>query len=236
MLWRVLICEDNKKVNIMLKEFIDQQSAFKVIGSTENGLDAIEYVKKLKPHLLVADISLPDILGTKLAANVREINPDLRIIFTTGYTDYYQEAFEVYADDYIMKPISSKRLHNTLLRIDRSLNQGNPHQRLILKQQKSQQVIPINEILFLEKKGRHTHLTTARDCFESRVTLVNLLGQLPSFFLQINRQQALNILGVEQVDVCLKEKYYLIKMRGLKQYFEVTPAYSQRFLQALKSL
>ncbi len=69
-----------------------------------NPLDALGYVAKEKVDIAFLDIEMPVIKGIELARRIKAISPNVRIIFTTGYSDYALEAFSVDAVDYVLKP------------------------------------------------------------------------------------------------------------------------------------
>ena len=84
------------------------------VTTAENGLEAITTAKKLKPHLIILDVMMPEMDGIEACAKLREI-PDLAETVITFLTargeDYSQLAgFEAGADDYITKPVKPKVL------------------------------------------------------------------------------------------------------------------------------
>lgn len=84
------------------------------ITTAENGLQAIEKAKKVKPHLIILDVMMPEMDGIEACEKLREI-PELSETLITFFTargeDYSQLAgFEAGADDYITKPVKPKVL------------------------------------------------------------------------------------------------------------------------------
>mgnify|MGYP003299267593 CR=1 FL=1 len=69
-----------------------------------NPLDALSYVAQNKVDIAFLDIEMPVIKGIELAKRIKSLSKNTRIIFTTGYSDYALEAFNVDAVDYVMKP------------------------------------------------------------------------------------------------------------------------------------
>ncbi|MCU5172775.1 MULTISPECIES: response regulator [Bacillus cereus group] len=63
------------------------------------------------------DIEMPEKNGVMLARELQLKHENIKIVFITGYERYAVEAFEIYALDYIMKPITRERLHNTIERL-----------------------------------------------------------------------------------------------------------------------
>lgn len=69
-----------------------------------NPLDALSYVAVNKIDIAFLDIEMPIIKGIELAKRIKNILPNVKIIFSTGYSEYALEAFSADAVDYIMKP------------------------------------------------------------------------------------------------------------------------------------
>lgn len=73
---------------------------------------AIEAIKQEPVQLAILDIDMPDMNGIELAMAIKEVNPDIRILFVTGYTEYAVEAFKIHASGYLLKPVSQEQLEN----------------------------------------------------------------------------------------------------------------------------
>ena len=69
--------------------------------------DALLKAKDVKCDVAFLDIRMDEKNGIQLARELKDINGDTNIIFTTAYCEYALEAYRVYASDYLMKPISS---------------------------------------------------------------------------------------------------------------------------------
>lgn len=76
--------------------------------------EAIEYGKNNHVDIAFLDVQMRTILGTEVARAVKENNPKVNIIFTTGYKEYMGEAFEMYASGYLLKPITPEKIKTTL--------------------------------------------------------------------------------------------------------------------------
>ena len=72
--------------------------------------DALRYTERNRVDVALLDIDMPDMSGLELAAAIREIQPDVAIIFVTGYAQYALDAFQVHASGYLLKPVSRERL------------------------------------------------------------------------------------------------------------------------------
>ena len=82
---RVLIVDDSDTMVGMLSRMCEECGA-QAYGVTD-GEKALELYRRVKPHLVVSDMLMPNLTGPELMAKIREINPDQRVIYITGYSE-----------------------------------------------------------------------------------------------------------------------------------------------------
>ena len=75
---------------------------------------AIAYAKDNRVDVAFLDIEMYDTNGIEVARKLKEINPDINIIFSTGYKEYMEEAFSLYASGYITKPATEEKVREQL--------------------------------------------------------------------------------------------------------------------------
>lgn len=76
--------------------------------------EALEFCKSIPCEVALLDIQMRNMSGVELAKEVKFLNPNTNIIFTTGYTDYMRDAFELHASGYLMKPITPEKVRKEL--------------------------------------------------------------------------------------------------------------------------
>ena len=72
--------------------------------------EALDWVRTHTPDIALLDINMPDMDGLTLAARLKELRPDVAVIFLTGYSEYAVDAFGLHASGYLLKPVSAERL------------------------------------------------------------------------------------------------------------------------------
>ena len=82
---RVLLVDDNAVVRTLLRRLFESQPDFEISGEAENGRDAVEKAEKLKPDLIILDLSMPVMTGLEAAALLKRLLPDTRIILFTQH-------------------------------------------------------------------------------------------------------------------------------------------------------
>jgi two-component SAPR family response regulator len=83
------------------------------VSKTESSSENIE---ELRPDIVFLDIEMPTISGIELFSQILDIVNDVKIVFTTAFTQYAVDAFELNALDYIVKPVETERLLKTMER------------------------------------------------------------------------------------------------------------------------
>jgi two-component SAPR family response regulator len=89
-----------------------------VIGYFDNPLEAIEFCKNNPVEVAMLDIEMPEINGIELAKRLREIHPQIVIVFVTAYDNYLHESIKIPADYYLLKPYTKEDIQNV---IDRAI-------------------------------------------------------------------------------------------------------------------
>ena len=112
-----MIVEDEELIREGLRKNIEWESlGLEVVGSAENGIEAIQLCKSLKPDILITDIKMPIISGLELIEKVKAENEDIVCIIISGYDDftYAQQAIKYGVNDYFLKPIELEKLTEKL--------------------------------------------------------------------------------------------------------------------------
>ena len=108
----ILIIDDHPLFREGLKAIIERDSHFEVIGEAGNGREGLQLTKKLKPDVIIVDISLPDRSGIQLTREIRTFLSTTRILIVSMHSkiDYIAEAFQAGATGYVVKESASERL------------------------------------------------------------------------------------------------------------------------------
>ncbi len=109
---RIVIAEDNTIVRNGLKALLSQENDFKIIGEAADGRDAIKCVEKLKPDLILMDISMPGIDGLESIKEIKKQNPETRILVLTIHKteEHICAALQAGANGYIVKDATHAEL------------------------------------------------------------------------------------------------------------------------------
>jgi DNA-binding NarL/FixJ family response regulator len=118
----VLLAEDHAIVREGLRQLLEQEDDFEVIGEAENGRQAVDLVKKLRPAVVVMDIAMPLLNGLEATREILEVLPSTRILILTAHNDgvYIKSATESGAVGFLLKQASAGLLFEGI----REVNKG----------------------------------------------------------------------------------------------------------------
>jgi DNA-binding NarL/FixJ family response regulator len=100
---RILLADDHRMVAEGLKSLLAAE--FELLGVVEDGRALVEAAKKLRPDVIVADITMPHLNGIDALAQLKKDNPNIRVVFLTMHQDavYARRALEAGASGYVLK-------------------------------------------------------------------------------------------------------------------------------------
>ena len=115
--YKVLLVDDEEEAIEAIRLKLEWETlGFEVIGSANNGVKALELVERLQPDVVITDIKMPYMDGLELARALNEDYQNIHIIIFTGFDEfeYAKEAIKIGISDYLLKPVTSVSLLDTL--------------------------------------------------------------------------------------------------------------------------
>ncbi|MDF2530735.1 MAG: DNA-binding response regulator [Clostridia bacterium] len=112
----ILIADDHSIVREGLKQLLDLEEDFKVIGQASNGIETIEKVTQLKPDVLLLDINMPVMNGINALKKIKEDGLSTNVVILTLHEDreYLLETMQIGATGYILKDSDSATLYKAI--------------------------------------------------------------------------------------------------------------------------
>jgi DNA-binding NarL/FixJ family response regulator len=109
---RILVVDDYVPWMNFVSAALSATPQFQVVGQAANGLTALQKLAELNPDLVVLDIGLPDINGITVAQQIRDIAPNVRILFLTENTtpNVVRAALRTGAQGYVVKSSAAREL------------------------------------------------------------------------------------------------------------------------------
>lgn len=210
--YRTVIIDDETSARQKLADVLKERNDVEIIAEYASGSEAIEAINAKHPHLVFLKVELPETDGFDVINNVQENNPPL-FILTSSSKDFAMRAFEIEALDYIQKPFDRRRIHKSLERVEKRLQNGfaeeqkedignllrdlkrpNNLERFIIKQSGEYHVVRATDIIWIEADGNYSRIITQNKKFMVRYTLSGFADQLSSErFYRISRSQIVNL-------------------------------------------
>lgn len=108
---RILITDDALFMRVTLKKILTE-NGFEVVGEAQNGVEAVEQFKTLKPDIVTMDITMPEMDGLAALKAIRAHDSNARVIMCTamGQKNMVVEAIQAGAKDFIVKPFQPDRV------------------------------------------------------------------------------------------------------------------------------
>lgn len=109
---RILIADDHAVVRAGLRAVLQTNPELELAGEASGGLEALELVQQIHPDVLVLDLSMPDLDGISVTRQVKETNPQTRILILTVHEDeaLLREAINSGASGFILKRAAESEL------------------------------------------------------------------------------------------------------------------------------
>lgn len=113
---KIFVADDENFIREGIRNCVENHAEYSFCGEAPDGELAIPLIQELKPDILIADIRMPFIDGLELSAIVKKSMPWLHIVLLSGHDEfkYAQQALVIGVDAYILKPVDSEKLLQTL--------------------------------------------------------------------------------------------------------------------------
>ncbi len=122
----VLIADDERKICQLIEKLVDWPGlGMRVAGTAENGIEALEKIRRDRPDIVITDIRMPGYDGLDLIRLGKECNPGMEFIIISGYRhfEYAQTAIRYGVGAYILKPIRRDELTEALRKLGEKLTE-----------------------------------------------------------------------------------------------------------------
>ncbi len=149
---KVFLVEDEMLIRQGVKNSIQwEKEGYEFVGEAGDGELALPMILKEKPDIVITDIRMPFMDGLELSKLIRQELPDVKIIILSGYDefDYAKEAIKIGVVEYLLKPISSAKLLETLKEVASTIQQEKEEKDLReVYKQEMQENIELKKIKF----------------------------------------------------------------------------------------
>ena len=203
-----IIIDDEPLAREAIEILVKDTSQLNLLGMFNNALAASKFMEENPVDLIFLDIQMPGITGIEFARNISRRS---LVIFTTAYSEYAVDSYEVDAIDYLIKPIDPERFH-------KAVNKAIAYHSLLLKEEKEnieagnteyffvkseRRYFKINykDILFIEGLKDYVIIQLDEQRVITRMNLKNIFELLPKHdFLRVNKSYIVNTKHIDSFD------------------------------------
>ncbi len=117
--YRIALADDHSLFRQGLKALLEGTDEFKVVGEAGDGLELVGLLNQVKPHLVVLDISMPNLRGIETIPEIKKKHPEVKILVVTMHNDkeYLYQAISQGADGYFLKKDAGTELFSAIEKI-----------------------------------------------------------------------------------------------------------------------
>lgn len=175
----------------VVENFCKKVDFIDLVKSFTKPLEAVKYLSNFPTDLLFLDIRMPSVTGIEIT---RLIPKDIMVIFTTAYSEYAVEGFNVNAVDYLLKPFTYERFMQAANKANDYYNfyhqqESALQQYLFIRADYSLIKIMLEDILYVEGLDDYLKIfLTDRKPIVARMTMKGILEKLPAKdFVRVHR-------------------------------------------------
>ncbi len=120
----IILVDDERLSLLDLEETVQKALPGEGPKCFSDAKEALSYAKGHPVDVAFLDIDMGEVSGLNLARALKKLRPDVNIIFVTGYVQYMDEAFELYASGYVKKPARAERIKKEIANLRNTLPNG----------------------------------------------------------------------------------------------------------------
>ena len=224
----VLIVDDEPLAREGLRMLLTGDPQVVAISEAKNGREAVSAIRQSRPDLVLLDVQMPEMDGFQV---VREVGPERMpaVVFVTAHDQYAIRAFEINALDYLLKPVTAERFHQSLERAKARLSGGeeigrrmvslleamaNPSpyaKRLAVRSGAKTLFVPVDDIEWVQGAENYVELHCGARCHLLQATMNTIEASLdPEKFLRIHRSLIVNVGRVRELQPAGHGEYVVV--------------------------
>jgi DNA-binding LytR/AlgR family response regulator len=218
----IAVVDDEKAIREHICGLVEERQPESRIEAYATGEELLASGKRF--DIVFLDIQMEGMNGIEAARSLREKQGDTVLVFITGIKDYVFDAFDLYAFQYLLKPIDERKFAEVLERAVRESAKKKERRVLFIKSRNL--TLDQSEILYIESRAKKVEIHTVRQTIEIYAAMDELEGQLGENFYRCHRAYIVNMDCIteydgESITLTNGDRVYLTK----KKYGEFVKAY-----------
>lgn len=220
---KCIIVDDEPLAISLLEQYVQKIPFLELVFSTENPIEALEYIQNNDSDLIFLDIQMPELTGINF---MKIVGAKQKYILTTAYSEYALEGYEHNIVDYLLKPVSFERFLKSAIKAQERFSFQEEEASFFVKSSGQQHRINFNEILYIESIKDYVNIRTVGEEYIVLDTLKSLENQLPTKFVRIHKSFIINLDKIKSIGAK--------KLRVSEQEIPIGDSYRSNLLGRLK--
>lgn len=218
----IAVVDDEKVIREYICELIEKQRPESRTEAYATGEELLASGRLF--DIVFLDIQMDGINGIETARVLQKRQEETVLIFITGLKEYVFDAFDLYAFQYLLKPLDENKFSEVLDRAVKEAGRKKGKRGLFIKARNL--TLDVADILYIESRGKKVEIHTARESIEIYGTMEELEGQLGTGFYRCHRAYIVNMAhiteyGSDSIQLTNGNRVYLAK----RKYGEFVKAY-----------
>ena len=208
---RVLAIDDEPLALQQLTTYIQKIPFLELTGQCQSAIEAKEILNQEPVDAIFCDINMPDLNGMEF---VKSLAAPPLVVFTTAYSEYAVEGFQVNAVDYLLKPFGLDDFRRAANRLQERMATTTPHSSLLtppssdeddtifLKTDYKVVKVAISDIRYVEGMSEYLklHLKSTPKPLITLLSMKKIEEYLPQYFMRIHRSYIINLKEIQEVN------------------------------------
>lgn len=223
---RALVGEDEALARHRLVSLLQKEDDISVVAVCENGLEAVSRIQEKKPDVLFLDVEMPGIDGFGVLDAIDQEQSPI-IVFTTAYDQYAVRAFDIQAQDYLLKPFDEDRFKQALNRVRAQISARRnglqdsravpapKGEKLLIRSGGRILFLNVKEIDWIEASGNYVIVHVGNQAHLLREKISTMEERLDrNKFVRVHRSFIVNSECMKEIQACGKGEYLLLLKNG----------------------
>lgn len=191
--------DDEPKAISIIENHISKLKNIVLINHFYDPKKAIAFLKRNPVDLIFLDINMPHMSGFDM---LQHLQLDPWVIFTTAYSEFALESYNMNAVDYLLKPFEFDRFQIAIKKVEERISvQKLQNTSFFVKDGFKNIRLQFDDILFIKGAGNYLDITTERETYTPRMTFVNIVEKLPSQqFIRVHQSYIVNISAIDKIE------------------------------------
>jgi len=207
---KCIAIDDEPRALEIIDKFTSKVEFLDLAGKFRNPLEAMNFLLNHNIDLVFLDINMPEITGTEL---IKTLQHKPMVIFTTAYSEYALESYELNAIDYLLKPFEFDRFLKSVIKAkglyelknksekEQSVYSGPVVENIQIKSGSETFQVKVDDIKYIEGLGNYVNVYLSDNKIVTYISLKDFLKELPAEeFIRIHKSFIVSIKHIKSFE------------------------------------